>query len=77
MWVCIHIDKYIDIIETAQLIVENSAQTSFRFSPVSFRATRFYPIVILASKIGVIALPPPATGKCPVQPQILDYDESR
>jgi len=43
VWACIHFDKYIHIIETAQLIVENSAQTSFRFSPVSFRASRVGP----------------------------------
>jgi len=32
------IDKYTHIINTAKLKVENSAQTSFRFSPVSFLA---------------------------------------
>ncbi len=31
---------YMHIIKTAKLKVENSVQTSFRFSPVSFSATR-------------------------------------
>jgi hypothetical protein len=36
----IHTDKYLHIIKTAYLIVEKLAQTSFRYSPVSFRAVR-------------------------------------
>ncbi len=39
MRVCIHIDnKYMQIINTAKLEVENSAQTRLRFSPISFHA---------------------------------------
>ncbi len=38
MWLCIYIDEYVHIGETAYLIVKNSAQTSFRFSPISFCA---------------------------------------
>jgi hypothetical protein len=40
MWACIHVDKYIHNIKTAKLIIENSAQASFRFSSISFRAPR-------------------------------------
>jgi hypothetical protein len=38
IWVCFCIHDCMYIIITAQLIVENSAQTSFRFSPPCFRA---------------------------------------
>ena len=38
MWACIHIDKYMHIIKTDKLKVENLAQTSFKFSLISFRA---------------------------------------
>ncbi len=38
MWARIHIDKYLHIIKTAQLIVENSAQRSFRYAPINFCA---------------------------------------
>jgi hypothetical protein len=38
MWAWAHIDKYMHSIKTAWLIVENSPQTSFRFSPASFCA---------------------------------------
>jgi len=40
MWACICIDEHTHIIKTAKLKVENSAQTSFMFSPVSFHAAR-------------------------------------
>ncbi len=43
------------IIQTAQLIVENSTQTSFRFTPVSFRVPRI--IVIKPSVIMRRVLP--------------------
>ncbi len=38
MWACIHMDKFMHTIKTAELIVENSAKKIFRLSPVSFRA---------------------------------------
>jgi hypothetical protein len=48
MCACVHIDnKYMIIIKTAYLIVENSAQTSFRFSPISFSAPRYIPLISL------------------------------
>jgi hypothetical protein len=33
--------SFMHIFKTASLIVENSAETSFRFSPVSFRAPHY------------------------------------
>jgi hypothetical protein len=39
---CGCMDEYMHVTETAKLIVENSAQTSFGFSPISFRAPRCY-----------------------------------
>jgi hypothetical protein len=48
MWVCIHVEKkYMIMIETTELIVENLAQTRFRLSPVSFKAPRFKPFKLV------------------------------
>jgi hypothetical protein len=44
-------DEYMDIIETAQLIVENLAQTTFSIFPVSFHAAQF--IVVFFYLIGL------------------------
>jgi hypothetical protein len=42
MWACMNIVEYMHNIITALFIIENSAQTSFRFSPISFCTPRWF-----------------------------------
>ena len=48
MWSHVHIDESMHINKTAKRLVENLAQTSFRFSPDSFRAHRLSTVDLLA-----------------------------